>query len=162
MRAHVFVVAALLGAGSRILSAQELPTCRLLSAREVAAHLDAPAVRIDSVNSGTNMISKAELCAWYVREGSPEGVMFKHRRATTADDVAREFLGARLEEEMRVGDKATVTVPGLADEALYRAYPDGKGGSLVFRKGRNVFGMTGSASKEAFIAMARLIAPKLQ
>jgi hypothetical protein len=134
--------------------------CELLSAAEVAAFLKVPLVHIDSLNSGMNEMTRVDFCNWYVKENQPEGVMLKLRRAPSADEAAVSFIAAKVDEEMSPPAKTTA-IPGVGDEALYQPYADGKGGTVVVRKGASVVSIIGSPSRETLVAMAKAMVPRL-
>jgi hypothetical protein len=126
--------------------------CELFSAAEVAAFLSAPAAQIDSVDSGFNENTHADLCNWYVHKGSPQGLTFKVRRAQSADETAVILLAARLDENLTL-DHAQ-PIHSLGDEALYLPYPDGTGGTLIVRKATAVLTIIGSVKRDTLVAIA--------
>jgi hypothetical protein len=134
--------------------------CELLSMAEVAAFLRVPAVQIDSLNSGMNELTKVDVCSWFVHAGENQGVMLKLRRAPSADEVLPSFSAAEVDEQMSPPAEPT-SIPGIGEEALYLAYADGTGGTIVVRQRATVVTIIGSASKEMLAAMAKKVLPRL-
>lgn len=135
-----------------------LTACELLSAAEIAASLQVPAVRIDPLNSGRNEMTHVDLCSWYVAEGKNDGVMVKLRQAPSAGEVQVSFIAARLDIDSSV---PPARIPGVGDEALYAPYPDGAGGTIVFRSGVRAVTIIGSVPKDVLVSMAKLAVPRL-
>jgi hypothetical protein len=86
-------------------------------------------------------------------------VAVKLRRAKSPEETAILMSAARVDEEMTL-DRAQA-VPGLGDEAQYAGHPDGKGGTILVRKGASVVTITGSISKPTAIAMAKAALARL-
>jgi hypothetical protein len=59
------------------------------------------------------------------------------------------------------GGPCPAAVAGLGDAALYRDFQKVKGGALLVRRGTVVFTFSGSVSRDAMIALARLVAGRL-
>ena len=137
-----------------------LTACQLVTAAEVAGLLKVPAVHIDSISSGKNEMLNVDLCSWYVREGESEGVMLKLRRAPSSDKVPVAFIAAKIEPEFSEPAKP-VSITGVGQEAVYVAYRDGQGGTIVFRQRLAVVTITGSPAKETLVGMAKAIVPRL-
>jgi hypothetical protein len=138
--------------------------CEVLTPAEVASFLNVPEVRKDDLNSGKNQFTGVDLCNWYVKEGSPEGIGVTLRRATSDDDGGRmsAFSAAKgdaVEHDVKRSQEAQPVAVG--DEALYSPYPVPPGGSIVVRVGSVVVTLAGSASKDTFIAMAKLAAGRI-
>ncbi|MGH7498810.1 MAG: hypothetical protein ACREL3_08170 [Gemmatimonadales bacterium] len=131
------------------------PACEILSTTEVARFLRTPAVRIDSINSGMNEMTKVDVCSWYVREGESEGVMLKLRHGDSPDGGVA-MLAARVDEGFPAPAEP-VSVAGVGDEAQYLPYPDGRGGTIIVRKGADVATLIGSAPKETLVSMAKVV-----
>ena len=53
------------------------------------------------------------------------------------------------------------TIPGLGDEARYADWLDKSGGTIIVRSGRSVVTITGTISKTAAVALAKLPLPRL-
>jgi hypothetical protein len=139
--------------------------CELLTANEIATLLKAPAVQKDEINSGKNEMTGVDICNWYVRKNSSEGIEVRLRLAGSDDEgaLALAFSAAKadaVEHDFERSQKAQ-PVSGVGDEAVYSAYPVGPGGSLVFRVGPNVVTLTGSASRETLVSMATIVAHRL-
>jgi hypothetical protein len=139
------------------------PACELLAPAEVAKVLGAPRAFIDSLNSGPNEATGAQLCSWYVRQGSSEGVMIKLYRGASPDQAGALWYGSvRMDGDWLASDSDPVRVTGVGDEALYRRYASARGGTLIVRKGLDVFLLTGSPSREGLTALAKLVAGRLR
>jgi hypothetical protein len=142
-----------------------LTACELLTPGEIAGFLKAPQVKKDEVNSGKNEMTKVDFCNWYVKEGSSEGVEITLRRAESADEGAAMLIfsaakGDAVEHDVE-RDRKAQPISGVGDEAIYSPYPVGDGGSVALRAGSSAVTITGSASKETLVAMAKLIAQRL-
>ncbi|HXF95773.1 MAG TPA: hypothetical protein VNI61_06680 [Gemmatimonadales bacterium] len=138
------------------------PACELLSLAEVAGVMGAPRAFIDSLNSGPNEMTGAQLCSWYVKEGSSEGVMLKLFRGATQDQAMTLWYGVRADGDWQMSKVEPVPIAGVGDEALYRPYPVGPGGSLIARKGLHVFLLTGSPSRDGLAALGKRVAGRLR
>jgi hypothetical protein len=144
----------------------EAPTaCDLLAPSEIARFLHVADVKNDEINSGRNVQTQIYICNWYVKQGSSEGIEVRLRRAESSDEgaVLLAFSAAKGDavEHDEARNKNVQAVAGVGQEALYSPYPVGSGGSVVFRKGPAVVTITGSASKDALMAMAKLAARSL-
>jgi hypothetical protein len=138
--------------------------CEVLTPVEIAGFLKVPEVRKDDLNSGKNQFTGVDLCNWYVKEGSPEALGITLRRAASDDEGGRTiaFSSAKNDAvEHDVKRSQGLQPVSVGDEAVYGPYPVPPGGSIVVRVGSVVVTMTGSASKEAFVAMARLAAERI-
>lgn len=83
-----------------------------------------------------------ELCSWFVQYHAPVLVI-----ATRIDDeFDRDHAAA---------------IPGLGDEAQYADSLDKSGGTIIVRSGRSVVTITGTISKTAAVALAKLALPRL-
>ncbi len=138
--------------------------CEILTPAEIAGFLKVSEVKKDDLNSGKNQFTGVDLCYWYVKEGSPESIGVTLRTATTDDEDGRMLAfssakGDAVEHDVK-RSQAMQTV-AVGDEAVYSPYPVGPGGSIVVRVGPVVATMTGSASKDAFVAMAKLATQKM-
>jgi hypothetical protein len=133
--------------------------CGVLSAAEIAAALKVAAVAKDEVNSGRNELNKVDICSWYVKKGQPEGVTVKVRHAPTPEAAPTAFLGGKLDIQ---SINAAVDVPELGDEAVFAPYADGRGGTLLFRKGQTVVSLIGSLSRGSLVGLARIALPRMQ
>lgn len=138
--------------------------CDVLTPAEVASFLKVPDVRKDDLNSGRNQFTGVDLCNWYVKEGSPEGLGVTLRQATSDDDGGRlsAFSAAKgdaVEHDVKRSQDAQPVAVG--DQAVYSPFAVPPGGSIVVRVGSVVVTMTGSASKDVFIAMAKLASERM-
>jgi hypothetical protein len=139
--------------------------CELLTPAEIAGFLKVAAVKKDELNSGKNEMTKVDFCNWYVKEKSPEGVQLALRRAESDDEGSRMLVfssakGDAVEHDVERGRKAE-KLSGVGDEAIYSPYPVGKGGNVAMRVGASAVTITGSASREDLIAMAKLAAQRM-
>ena len=138
--------------------------CEVLTPAEVANFLKVPEVRKDDLNSGKNQFTGVDLCNWYVKEGSPEGIGVTLRTAASDDEGGRmtafsSAKGDAVEHEVKRSQEAQKVAVG--DEAVYSPYPVPPGGSIVVRVGPVVVTMTGSASKDVLVEMAKLAAQRI-
>src|SRR6185436_856444 len=96
--------------------------CEVLTPAEVANFLKVPEVRKDDLNSGKNQFTGVDLCNWYVKEGSPEGIGVTLRTAMSDDEGGRmtaysSAKGDALEHDVKRSLEAQ-RVP-VGDEAVY-------------------------------------------
>ena len=138
--------------------------CNVLTPADVASFLKVPEVRKDDLNSGKNQFTGVDLCYWYVKEGSPEGIAVTFRTATSDDEGGRMLAfssakGDAVEHDVKRSQEAQPVAVG--DEGVYSPYPVPPGGSIVVRVGSAVVTMTGTASKDTFVAMAKLAAERM-
>ena len=138
--------------------------CDVLTPAEVASFLKVPEVRKDDLNSGKNQFTGVDLCYWYVKDGSPEGIAVTFRTAASDDEGGRMLAfssakGDAVEHEVKRSQEAQPVAVG--DEGVYSPYPVPPGGSIVVRVGSAVVTMTGTASKDTFVAMAKLAAERI-
>jgi hypothetical protein len=138
--------------------------CELLTGEEIAGFLKVPQVKKDELNSGMNPMIKVDICNWYVREGTSDGVEIRLRRAE-ADEGSESlaFSAARGDavEHDAKRDQEAQPLTGVGDQAFYSPYPVGAGGSIAMRAGRSAVTITGSPPKDTLISMAKLIARRL-
>lgn len=139
--------------------------CELLTSSEISGFLSVAAVKKDDLNSGKNEMTKVDVCNWYVKEGSNEGVMLSLRRAESNDAGSQMLVfsaakGDAVEHDAGRSEKAE-SLSGVGDEAIYSPYPVGKGGNIAMRVGASAVTITGSATKDDLIAMARLAARRM-
>jgi hypothetical protein len=153
-------------AASRPASGPKAQTaCELLTPAEIAGFLKVAAVKKDELNSGKNEMTKVDLCNWYVKEESPEGVGLTLRRAESDDEGSRMLVfssakGDAVEHDVE-RDRKAEKLSGVGDEAIYSPYPAGKGGNMAIRVGSSAVTITGSASRDDLIAMAKLAAQRM-
>jgi hypothetical protein len=139
--------------------------CDLLTPVEIAGFLKVSAVKKDDLNSGKNEMTKVDFCNWYVKEKSPEGVQLALRRAESDDEGSRMLVfssakGDAVEHDAE-RDRKAEKLSGVGDEAIYSPYPVGNGGNVAMRVGASAVTITGSASREDLIAMAKLAAQRM-
>jgi|RhiMetdeSRZDD1v2_1073273.scaffolds.fasta_scaffold965810_2 hypothetical protein len=136
-------------------SAAERPACELLTLEEVGRAAGA-AVAIDKSASGEDDRG-GDNCVW--KAGSQVVAEMRIQRLASAPEGRRAFSDARTEA---FGARpAPAPVAGLGDEALYRDFERAKGGALIVRRGAVVVGMSGSLPRNAYLALARLLLPRL-
>src|SRR5215831_240200 len=139
--------------------------CDLLTPAEIAGFLKVAAVKKDELNSGKNAMTKVDFCNWYVKENSPEGVQLALRRAESDDEGSRILVfssakGDAVEHDAE-RDRKAEKLNGVGDEAIYAPYPDGKGGNVAMRVGASAVTITGSASRDDLISMAKLAGQRM-
>jgi hypothetical protein len=139
--------------------------CELLTPTEIAGFLKVPAVKKDELNSGKNEMTKVDFCNWYVKEGSSEGVELRLRRGESSDEGSAMLVfsaakGDAVEHDSERSRNAE-SLTGVGDQAIYSPYPDGKGGNIALGAGSSAVTITGSASKDTLVAMAKLVASRL-
>jgi hypothetical protein len=139
--------------------------CALLTPGEIAGFLKVPQVKKDELNSGKNEMTKVDLCNWYVREGTSDGIQVTLRRAESADEGSEMLIfsaakGDAVEHDVE-RDRKAQPLSGVGDEAIYSPYPVGNGGSIALRAGSSAVTITGSASKDTLVAMAKMAAQRL-
>lgn len=138
--------------------------CEVFAPAEIASFLKVPEVRKDDLNSGKNQFTGVDLCNWYVKEGSPEGIGVTLRTAAPDDEGGRmsAFSAAKgdaVEHDVKRSQDAQTVAAG--DEAVYSPYAVPPGGSIVVRVGSTIVTMTGTAPKDTLLAMAKLAAERM-
>src|SRR5262245_3116971 len=126
--------------------------CDVITPAEIAGALQVPEVKKDDVNSGENRMTHVDICNWYVRNGSSEGVQVQVYLAQGADVGASlaaysAAKGDAVEHDSARAAKAE-QLAGVGDEAIYAPYPDGKGGNIAFRTRSGAVAITGSPSRD--------------
>jgi hypothetical protein len=105
-----------------------------------------------------------DICNWYVRENSPQGVEIRWHRASAGDaEPLAEYSAAKgdaFEHDSGRTQKAQA-VPGVGVEAVYGPWPDGSGGSLALRGHNGAVAISGSATREALVALGKLVASRM-
>jgi hypothetical protein len=139
--------------------------CELLTPGEIAGFLKVPEVKKDELESGKNEMTKVDLCNWYVKKNSNEGVQLMLRRAESSDEGSRMLVfssakGDAVEHDAE-RDRKAEKLNGVGDEAIYSPYPVGPGGTIAMRVGSSAVTIIGSASRENLIAMAKLAAQRM-
>jgi len=139
--------------------------CEILTPAEIARTLNVPEVKKDDTNSGENQMTHVDICSWYVKNGSAEGMQVQVYRAGGAD-VGSSMLayssakGDAVEHDAARASKAE-QLSGVGDEAIYSPYPDGKGGNIAFRTRAGAVTMTGSAPHDRLVELAKLAASRM-
>lgn len=138
--------------------------CELLTPSEIAQALSVGAVKKDEVNSGEHVMGHVDICSWYVKENSPEGLEVCWWRAKPGPyEPLAEFSAAKghiFEHDSARSEKAQ-PVSGVGTEAVYGSFPDGTGGSLAFRTKTGAVALVGSAQKDALVVLAKLAASRM-
>ena len=139
--------------------------CELLTPTEIAGFLKVSEVKKDDVESGKNEMTKVDICNWYVKKNSNDGVEFLLRRAESDDEGSRMLVfssakGDAVEHDAE-RDRKAEKLSGVGDEAIYSPYPMGKGGTIAMRVGSSAVTIIGSASREDLISMAKVMAPRM-
>lgn len=158
-------VAAVLGWSSPSTSQAKVhDACELLTASEIAQALKVPAVKKDQLNSGMHVSGSVDICNWYINENAPGGLEIRWYRASGGDtEPLAEYSAAKgdaFEHDSRRTQQAQ-SVPGLGVEALYGPWPDNRGGSVALRGRDGAVALSGSATREALLALARLIVSRM-
>lgn len=139
--------------------------CELLTPMEIAGFLKVAEVKKDDVESGKNETTKVDICNWYVKKDSTEGVEFLLRQADSDDEGSRMLVfssarGDAVEHNVERDQKAE-KLSGVGDEAIYSPYPVGKGGTIAMRVGRSAVTIICSGSRDDLISMAKLMAGRM-
>ena len=136
--------------------------CELVTPAEIARFLNVPAVKKDEINSGKNELTHVDICNW---EGGTEGLELRLYRAESADEGAslRAYSSAEGYATGYDGARSSAaqSVAGVGLDAILSPFPDGKGASLAFRTAAGAVALTGSASRNALVAMAKLAASRM-
>jgi len=160
----VTVLALWMASSTGWVEAKAKDACELLTPAEIAKALNVPAVKKDEVNSGQHLMGHVDICSWYVKENSPEGLEIRWWRGKPgAGEPLAEFSAAKghaFEHDSARSDKAQ-PVSGVGVEAVYGPFPDGTGGSLAFRTSTGAVALVGSAGKEALASLAKLAASRM-
>jgi len=139
--------------------------CEILTPAEIAGALQAPQVKKDDVNSGENVMTHVDICNWYVKLGSSEGMQVQIYRPRGTDDGSSLLAYSSAKGDAVEHDQARAAqaqqLTGVGDEAIYAPYPDGKGGNVAFRTRAGAATLTGSASHDRLVALARLAASRM-
>lgn len=147
-----------------LVHAKAKDACELLTPAEIAKALNVPTVKKDEMNSGEHMMGHVDICNWYVKENSPEGLEVRWWLAKPGpEEKLAEFSAAKahaFEHDSTRSEKAQAVI-GVGAEAVYAPFPDGKGGSLAFRTATGAVALVGSASKDSLITLAKLAVPRL-
>lgn len=138
--------------------------CELLTPAEIAKGLSVTAVKKDEVNSGEHVMGHVDICNWYVKENSPEGLEVRWWRAKPGSgEPLAEFSAAKghaFEHDTARSNKVE-PVAGVGVEAVYGPSPDGTGGSVAFRTATGAAAVVGTASKDSLVALAKLAASRM-
>jgi hypothetical protein len=141
-----------------------LTACELLLPAEMAGILKVGAMEKDEVNSGLNEMTRVDHCNWGVKGATTgDGVGISVYRSQSQGDGAglAEYGAAKGAAPEHDSCRAVEPLGGVGDEAVYSPAPVGAWGSVAFRKRAVAVMITGSASKDALIAMAKIAAGRL-
>ncbi len=160
----VTMLALWIASSTGLVEAKAKDACELLTAVEIAKALNVLVVKKDEVNSDQHLMGHVDICSWYVKENSPEGLESRwwHGKPGAGEPPA-EFIAAKghaFEHDSARSDKAQ-PVSGVGAEAVYGPFPDGTGGSLAFRTRTGAVALVGSAGKEALTSLAKLAASRM-
>jgi len=138
--------------------------CELVTSTEIAKALNVAAVKKDEVNSGEHVMGHVDICNWYVKENSPEGLEVRWWRAKPGPyEPLAEFSAAKghVFEHDSARSQQAQPVSGVGVEAVYGSFPDGTGSSLAFRTQTGAVALVGSAQKDALVVLAKLAASRM-
>jgi len=139
--------------------------CQILTIQEVAKFTGLSNLAIVPDESGPD--GPSDYCAWRVRGGS-DGVILTLENLDVPDQVEKltgmQSSGERVKNHFRLrriqaygGNPPEVPVAGLGDEAFYRDFAHAKGGCLLVRRGTQAVTFSGSAPKDVYIGLAKLV-----
>lgn len=155
MHAGLILVAALVsvpGAGVK-------DACQLLTIEEVAKAANAGPLAIDPQTSGETD-NGGSSCTWQPKGQAPAVILTVENGARPGGTAAARFAASKI-ETFGGGRTQPAAVPGLGDEALYRDFDNGKGGALLVRRGNDIVTFSGSARRDVYVALARLVLQRL-
>lgn len=139
--------------------------CEIITPGEIAGALQVPEVKKDELNSGENQMTHVDICNWYVKPGTNEGIQVQVYRAQGADEGSALLAYSSAKGEAVEHDSAraaqAVQLTGIGEEAIYSPYPVGKGGNIAFRTRSGAVTITGSASRDSLEAVAKLAASRM-
>jgi hypothetical protein len=147
-------------------------TCQLVTVDEVAKSSQTGPIEIDRKSSGENPDDGSSSCTWIVKGGGVPVVILTIENADVPD-AAEQALGTEpaggrrqanfsLRKMQTFGDPPPpAAVPGLGDEALYRDFKNGKGGALLIRRGFWIVTFSGSAPRDVYVALGKLVLERL-
>jgi hypothetical protein len=154
------------GAAPPQTAARTVPkACDIITPAEIAQALQVPDVKKDDVNSGENTTTHVDICNWYVKSGSTEGVQVQVYRGEGAglDASLAAYSSAKGDAVEHDSTRAAQAqqLTGIGDEAIYSPYPVGKGGNIAFRTRAGAVTITGSASRDRLESIAKLAASRM-
>src|SRR5262245_4122651 len=138
--------------------------CELLTPAEIAKVLNVAEVKKDDIKSGEHVMTHVDICNWFVKEGSDEGIEVRLYPAKVFHGSALvASIGAKGEAvgHDHTRDQQAHRVTGVGDEAIYSPNPVGKGGGIALRTPTGAVSIVGFASKEGFVALAKLAASRM-
>jgi hypothetical protein len=139
--------------------------CEIVTPAEIAQALGVPEVTKDDVNSGENVMTHVDICNWYVRTGSADGVQVQVFPAQGADAGASLVAYSSAKGEAVGHDSARAAnaqqLTGIGEEAIYSPYPVGNGGNIALRVQTGAVTITGSAARDRLETIARLAASRM-
>jgi hypothetical protein len=133
--------------------------CDLLTTADVAAVAPAEAPQFVAEASGLTMVETEDYCVWRGK-GSPDPLVQLIVKVLNPDQ-APEMIYVVAKGEYFGGGPDPQPVPGVGDEAAYRDFDKGKGGSIVVRRGATVFVVTGLLPKPALVELAKRAVKRL-
>ncbi len=150
--------------GQAIAQTKAKNACELVTSTEIAKALNVPQVKKDDINSGEHVMTHVDICNWFVKENSPEGIEVRWYRGKGGEGgVLAEFSAAKghAVEHDSSRDARAQPVDGIGEEAIYGPYPIGNGGSIAVRTSTGAVSIVGSASKDGLVALAKLAASRM-
>jgi hypothetical protein len=132
--------------------------CSLLTTDEVKGVAASESPRLIDEASGLNVAETDDFCVWRGKSSQDPLVQLVVKVPPGANAplvftvTGGDFFG---------GGPKPAAVSGLGNEALYRDFVKGRGGTVVVRKGTTVFSITGLLSKDVLVGLARLVAGRL-
>lgn len=147
--------------------------CQLLSLEEVAKFAGSGPLEIEPTTSGPGD-GESSSCTW-----QPKGV--KNASAVAiltienldVPDQVEKMMGSppaegRVKTHFRLRKIQTFSNPpeptaisGLGDEALYRDFENAKGGALLVRRAAMAVTFSGSARRDTYVGLAKLVLQRL-
>jgi hypothetical protein len=125
------------------------PACELLTVDEVGK-IAGSDVKIDPSQSGPTDEGKIDHCVYM--HGQDTVVYLTEDAKLPWDSVKFGAFDST---------KEPVAVEGLGDEALYAEFKNGYGSNLIVRRGGLSLVFSGNQRRDAYVAMAKLVIPRL-
>jgi outer membrane protein OmpA-like peptidoglycan-associated protein len=172
MPMRLAVVAVLVAGAPAQTPPRQLIACKLLTVDEVGKFSSAGPVEVDPRASGEDADGSTG-CTWQTKGSTAPPVVILTVENGDTPGMAERMLGTKpqgdrvtatfsLRKVQTFGDPPPPTpVAGLGDEALYRDFQRVKGGALLVRRGNWIVTFSGSAPKDAYIALARLVLQRI-